>query len=80
MEVLPISQAKADLDKLVEQTADSHKPIMITGKSYNAVLISEQDWNSIQETLYLLSISGMRESIIEGLKTPLADCDSELDW
>lgn len=80
MEILPITQAKTNLHKLVDQAADSHQPIMITGKRHNAVLISEQDWNSIQETLYLLSIPGMRESIIEGLNTSVSDCDSELDW
>jgi antitoxin YefM len=53
---------------------------VIKGKRANAVLISEEDWNAISETLYLLSIPGMRESIKEGLEQDLAGCSKELDW
>jgi PHD/YefM family antitoxin component YafN of YafNO toxin-antitoxin module len=65
---------------LIDEVARSHEPIYITGKRANAVLSSEDDWRSIQETLYLLSIPGMRESIREGLDTPVNKCSEELDW
>lgn len=59
---------------------ESQKPVIITNDGSNAVLLSEEDWSSIQETLYLLAIPGMRESIKEGLATPIEDCAEELDW
>ena len=80
MKVLNATEARAKLYKLIDQTADSHQLIIITGKRKNAVLISEEDWNAISETLYLLSIPGMRESIKEGLNQDLSDCSKELDW
>ena len=80
MTTLTASQARAQLYKLVDRTADSHEPVQITGKRNNAVLVSEEDWRSIQETLYLLSIPGMRESIRKGLKTPIKKCSPNLDW
>ena len=80
MTVLKVSEARANLYQLIDETAQSHQPITITGKRHNAVLVSEDDWRSVQETLYLVSIPGMRESIIEGLKTPVAECVEELEW
>ena len=80
MTTLTVSQARAKLYKLLDEAAAAHKPIQITGKRTNAVLISEDDWRSIQETLYLLSIPGMRESIRKGLKTPVEKCIKELRW
>ena len=80
MMTLTTRKAKAKLDELIEQTGQSHVPIVITGKRANAVLIAEEDWSAIQETLYLVSIPGMRESILEGMRTPLEECDEELDW
>ena len=80
MTTLTASQARVQLYKLVDRTADSHEPVQITGKRNNAVLVSEEDWRSIQETLYLLSIPGMRESIRKGLKTPIKKCSPNLDW
>ena len=80
MTTLTASQARARLYKLLDQAASSHEPIQITGKRANAVLVSEDDWRSIQETLYLSSIPEMRESIREGLKTPVEECEEELDW
>jgi len=65
---------------LIDQTNKSHEPVVISGKRNNAVLISEEDWNSIQETLYLISIPGMRESIVNGMKEPLAESIKELSW
>ncbi|WP_204101979.1 MULTISPECIES: type II toxin-antitoxin system Phd/YefM family antitoxin [Spirulina sp. CCY15215] len=72
--------AKMNLENLIEEASNSHQPIVIAGKKKNAILVSEEDWRGIQETLYLLAIPGMRESIQEGLKTPIKDCDEDLDW
>lgn len=80
MTTLTASVARAKLYKLLDEAAASHEPVQITGKRGNAVLISEEDWRAIQETLYLLSIPGMRESIRKGLKTPLKKCASKLKW
>ena len=60
--------------------SETHEPILITGKRANAILISEDDWRAIEETIYLLSIPGMRESIVEGLNTPVDECDDEVEW
>ena len=80
MTTLTASQARSNLYKLLDQTSASHEPIQITGKRNNAVLLSEEDWRSIQETLYLLSIPGMRESIRKGLNTPVKACAKNLKW
>lgn len=64
-------QARKEIYRLLDEASETHKPIQITGKRSNAVLISEDDWHSIQETLYLTSIPGMQESIVEGMNTPL---------
>lgn len=80
MSTLTASEARANLYRLIDETAASHQPVRITGKRNNAVLLSESDWASIQETLYLLGVPGMRESIQAGLATPIADCEDELDW
>jgi len=80
MTTLTASQARSMLYKLLDKAALSHEPIQISGKRHNAVLISEDDWRSIQETLYLLSIPGMRESIRKGLKTPIKECSRKLTW
>ena len=80
MNSITVTNARKTLYKLINESADSHEPILITGKNANAVLISEEDWNAINETLHLLSIQGMRESIIEGLQTPLEDCDESIEW
>ena len=80
MTTLTASKARAMLYKLLDQAASSHEPIQITGKRTNAVLVSEEDWRSIQETLFLLSIPGMRESIRKGLKEPVEKCQAKLKW
>jgi antitoxin YefM len=74
------TQAMADLYRLLDQVAETHEPIAITGRRHNGVLISEQDWRAIQETLYLLSIPGMRESIRKGLRTPLSKTSEKAGW
>ena len=78
--VVTASQARASLYRLVDKTAESHEPVLITGKRSNAILLAEEDWRAIQETLYLLSIPGMRESIREGMKAPIGSCTPKLDW
>jgi antitoxin YefM len=80
MQTLTASEARAKLYRLIDQTAESHEPIAITGKRANAVLISAEDWSAIQETLYLLSVPGMRESILEGIAENVDECSKELDW
>jgi prevent-host-death family protein len=80
MPAITATEARAMLYSLLDEVATSHEPILITGKRNNAVLISEEDWRAINETLYLMSIPGMRESIVEGLNTPVKDCDDEVEW
>ena len=80
MTTLSASEARAKLYKLLDEAASSHEPIQITGKRNNAVLVSESDWRAIQETLYLVSIPGMRESIRKGLKTPVEKCSKTIKW
>lgn len=80
MNTLNATQARSKLYSLIDETSTSHEPVMITGKRGNAVLISEEDWKAINETLHLLSIPNMRETIREGLKASLDDCAQELDW
>ncbi len=80
MTILNATEARSKLYSLIDETAKTHQPIVITGKRGNAVLISEDDWNAIAETLHLLSIPGMRESIREGMSQKISECSRELDW
>lgn len=80
MTTLSASEARANLYRLMDQAADSHQPIVIAGKRNNAVLIAEEDWTAIQETLFLLSVPGMRESIKSSMAEPVDSCSTELDW
>jgi len=80
MNVLNATEARAKLYSLIDEATITHQPIVITGKRSNAVLVSEEDWNAISETLHLLSIPGMRESIREGLDQDLSESSQELDW
>ena len=73
-------EARANLYRLIDQTSESHQPILISGKRASAVLIASDDWQAIQETLYLLSVPGMRESIKQGMAEPLAKSAKELNW
>lgn len=75
-----VTNARKDLYNLVQKVNLSHEPVEITGKDVNAILVGEEDWRSIQETLYLTSIPGMRESIIEGMNTPIEELSDTLDW
>jgi prevent-host-death family protein len=80
MTAITASEARANLYRLIDDAADSHQPLIISGKRSKAVLISEEDWTAIQETLFLLSVPGMRESIREGMDTPVDECDDALEW
>jgi len=80
MTSIPVTEARANLYQLVDDASVSHDPVLITGKRNSAVLVSEEDWRSIQETLYLLSVPGMRESIREGLAEPLSKSAKVLKW
>jgi prevent-host-death family protein len=80
MTILNATEARSKLYSLIDETATTHQPIVITGKMGNAVLISEDDWNAIEETLYLLSIPRMGESIKEGMDSASSACAEELDW
>ncbi|MDO8862760.1 type II toxin-antitoxin system Phd/YefM family antitoxin [Haliea sp. E1-2-M8] len=74
------TEARSNLYRLIDETAESHQPVLITGKRNKAVLVAEEDWAAIQETLFLLSVPGMRESIREGMQTPTSECDEEPGW
>ena len=80
MTTLPATQARAKLYALMDETAQSHQPIQITGKRSNSILISQEDWSAIQETLFLLSVPGMRDSIKQGMAMPIKDCSTSLSW
>lgn len=80
MDIYTASQARENLFKLIDKTAEAHEPVCITGRRNKAILMSEEDFRAIQETLYLLSVPGMRESLLEGKKVSLKECDETLDW
>jgi antitoxin YefM len=80
MATLSASKARTNLYRLIDDASSSHEALLITGKRANAVLVSEDDWKAIQETIYLLSVPGMRESIRQGLKTPIKECSKEPGW
>lgn len=80
MRTITSAKAQKNLRKLLEEAAESHEPVQIISESSTGVLVSEEDWRCIQETLFLLSIPGMRESIQEGMSTPVEECSKELTW
>ena len=80
MPTLSATEARTKLYRLIDETSMTHEPIVITGKRGNAVLISENDWRAIQETMYLLNLPGMRESIQDGLSTPIENCKEKIEW
>ena len=80
MSSITASEARANLYRLIDEAAASHQPLLISGKRNNAVLVSEEDWTAIQETLFLLSVPGMRESIREGMDTPVDECGEDPVW
>lgn len=80
MTAITASEARANLYRLIDEAAASHQPLLISGKRNKAVLVAEEDWEAIQETLFLLSVPGMRESIREGMEAPVDACSEDLDW
>jgi prevent-host-death family protein len=80
MTTVNVTEARANLYKLIDDASVSHEPVIITGKRGNAVLLAEDDWNSINETLHLLAVPGMRESILSGMQENLEDMSTELEW
>lgn len=79
MKSITATSARSDLYRLIDTANDTHEPVQITGKRGSAVLVAEEDWRAIQETLHLLSVPGMRESIIEGMCEPVDECSREID-
>jgi antitoxin YefM len=80
MTTITATEARRLLYKLLDEVAVSHEPVQITGKRGNAILLAEEDWRAVQETLHLLAVPGMRESIIDAMKTPVDECEERLDW
>ena len=80
MTTMTVSEARKSLYGLIDDVAETHFPVSITGKRNSAVLVSASDWSAIQETLYLSTIPGMKESIRKGLSTPVRECSKELKW
>lgn len=80
MIILSVSEAEARLESVIEQVAQSHQPVLISGNGSSAVLASEDDWRALQETVYLLSVPGMRESIVGEMKDSVRDNSVNLDW
>jgi antitoxin YefM len=78
--VITASKARAALYRFIDQIAKSHRPIVIAGKRASAVLVSEEDWQAIQETMFLLSIPGARKSIRDAMAEPLARSAKKLNW
>ncbi|MCL1864510.1 MAG: type II toxin-antitoxin system Phd/YefM family antitoxin [Spirochaetes bacterium] len=80
MPVLNVNNVKEKLDIILEEVQNTYEPLIIAGEKHSAVLISEELWRSIEETLYLSSIQGMKESIIDGMKEKIEDCASTIEW
>jgi antitoxin YefM len=80
MNTITATEARKSLYRLLDEVSESHEPVQITGRRGNAVLVGEDDWRALQETLHLVSLPGMRECIVEGIKAPACDCSDKLDW
>ena len=80
MKTVSLEQAELALDSIINETASHHRPILIAGKTNTGVLISDDDWRSIQETLHLLSVPGLCESILAEGRTPVSECSGKLEW
>jgi len=79
MKTISATSARSDLYRVIDSAVSDHEPIHITGKRGNAVLVAEADWRAIQETLYLVSMPGMRDSIRQGMEEPISSCSREID-
>ncbi len=78
--IMTVSQARTNIYKIMDETAETHQPIMITGKRNNVVMLSEDDWNAIEETLFLNSIPDMASSIKEAMDAPNSEFSEEVEW
>ena len=79
MKTITATSARSDLYRIIDSAQSTHEPVQITGKRGNAVLVAEDDWRAIQETIYLLGIPSMRDSIVKGMAEPVEDCSEEID-
>lgn len=79
MKTITATSARSDLYRIIDAAQSTHEPVQITGKRGNAILVAEDDWRAIQETIYLLGIPGMRDSIVEGMAEPIENCTEEID-
>jgi len=80
MSDITATEARKRLFQLLDEVADTHVPVRIAGKRNAAVLVGESDWRAMEETLFLCSIPGMRDSIIEGMVTPVEECAEDIGW
>jgi prevent-host-death family protein len=80
MRIVQVSEARTKLTQLMDDVAAKHQPIMIAGKRNSAVMLALDDWTAIQETLFLSTDTKMRQSIRDGMNTPVNQLDSSLDW
>jgi antitoxin YefM len=80
MKTVTATEARKVLYQLLDEVSETHEPVQISGKRGSAVLVAEEDWRCVQETLHLLSVPGMRESIVEGMKAPVEECEEDLGW
>ena len=78
--VMTVSQARTNIYKIMDETSQTHQPIMITGKRNNVVMLSEEDWNAKEETLYLNSVTGMADSIKEAMDAPDSEFSENIEW
>ncbi len=78
--IIPVTQARANIYSLMDEASQTHEPILITGKRNNVVMISQEDWNAIEETLYLNSIPGMTTSIKEAMDAPDSEFSEDIEW
>ena len=80
MHVITATEARANIFRLMDHIAESHEPIMVTGRRCNSVMISEEDWRGIQETIYICSIPGMAKSLIAASNEPIEKGSEKLPW
>jgi len=78
--IMTVSQVRADIYNIMDETAQTHEPILITGKRNNVVMLSQEDWNAIEETLYLNSIPNMVSSIQESMNAPDSEFSETIEW
>ena len=78
--IMSVSQVRADIYNIMDETAKTHEPILITGKRNNVVMLSQEDWNAIEETLYLNTIPNMVSSIQESMNTPDSEFSETVEW